>query len=309
MLLGMETFSYHLAFALGGMDIFGFMRRCRELGLDGVQINVNRGHLGGMGHMGGDDPGRVRDIRALAEELALFIELDTRGTAPEILTRIVRLCGDVGADVLRTYVSTGGNIADRLAEAPDNFREVMPVCRDCGVRIALENHEYETAREVLDVVRAVDDEHLGLFVDTGNSMMVWEDPSDAIRTMAPYGISGHFKDHVVLMHEGQPMVVGLTLGRGSMDCHEAFRIIAESPMQRINIEVCYAYKAPFRRPQSQGAGGRLGEGVFRVIDGPHDPAHVMLDRTAYADEQVLAWEDQSVVESVGFVQALNEKYG
>ena len=40
MLLGLETFSYHLAFAYGKMNILNFIERTAEFGLDGVQINV-----------------------------------------------------------------------------------------------------------------------------------------------------------------------------------------------------------------------------------------------------------------------------
>ncbi len=40
MLLGLETFSYHLAFAYRKMDVFGFIQRAADLGLDGVQLNI-----------------------------------------------------------------------------------------------------------------------------------------------------------------------------------------------------------------------------------------------------------------------------
>jgi hypothetical protein len=46
MLLGLETFSYHLWFSDGRMDVFGYIERCAELGLDGVQINVNGRNFG-----------------------------------------------------------------------------------------------------------------------------------------------------------------------------------------------------------------------------------------------------------------------
>lgn len=46
MLLGLETFSYHLALAYGKMTIFDFIRPVSELGLDGVEINVEGPELG-----------------------------------------------------------------------------------------------------------------------------------------------------------------------------------------------------------------------------------------------------------------------
>lgn len=46
MLLGLETFSYHLAFAYRKMNIFDFIKRTAELGLDGVEILVEGADLG-----------------------------------------------------------------------------------------------------------------------------------------------------------------------------------------------------------------------------------------------------------------------
>ena len=303
-LIGLETFSYHCWFSHGKMDVFGFIERCAELELDGVQLNVNGPNLG---HVGGDDAGRLREIRQMTEGLGMFVEVDSRGTDPEHLARMLGICQAVGADVLRTYVSCGGDLAQELAQAPAHLRQVLPTCADSGVCIAVENHEYETSDEVIGVVRQVDSEWVGTHVDTGNSMMVWEDPVAATAALAPYAVSSHLKDHVVIMEE-EPLVVGVTLGTGSIDCAECFRILAEeSPLERAIIEVCYAYRAPFRRPQERGAGGRLGEGAFRLVHGPFDPSWLMLsygrDESVSID-RLMAWQDESVVESVAFVKAL-----
>lgn len=307
MLLGLETFSYHAWFGSGRMDVFGFIERCAELELDGVQLNVNGTNLG---HFGSDDPGRVREIRQLTESLGMFVEIDSRGMDPEHLTRMLHLCDAVGADALRTYASCGGDLAREFAEAPAHLRHVLPVCADLGVRIAVENHEYETSTEVLSIVRAVDSEWVGTHVDTGNSMMVWEHPHEAVTALAPLAVSSHFKDHVVVMQNGEPLVVGVTLGTGSIDCAECYRILAqESPLDRLIIEVCYGYSAPFRRPQDQGAGAELGEGAFRVVDGPFDPSWAMLSygrENSATPEQIMEWQHQSVVDSVTFVKGLNE---
>ena len=305
MLLGLETFSYHRWFGAGRMDVFGFIERCAELELDGVQLNVNGPNLG---HFGGDDPGRVREIRQLAESLGLFVEIDSRGTDPEHLARMLRLCDAVGADVLRTYASCGGNLARELAEAPDHLRQVLPVCADLGVRIAVENHEYETSDDVLGIVRAVDSEWVGTHVDTGNSMMVWECPLEAVAALAPLAVTSHFKDHVVVMQGGEPLVVGVTLGTGSTDCAECYRILKEeSPLDRVVIEVCYGYSAPFRCPPEQGGRARLGEGAFRLAEGPFAPSWVLLPAEQGdqpAPGRVMEWQDQAVVDSVTFVKGL-----
>ena len=326
MLLGLETFSYHLAFAYGKMDIFDFIKRTAEFELDGVEINIEGADLA---HLGSDDPGFLRDVRAMTDELGLYVELDTCDTNPQNLTRALDICKALGADRLRVYSSVGGDVKEELEHAAEDFRQVIPLCADYGVRIAYENHEYETSHDVLKVVREVNSEYVGTHVDTGNSMLMWEEPIEAIENMAPYAMSTHFKDHVVIMAGGQPVVVGVPLGKGSIDCAEAFRILAEqSPLERINIEVCYGYVAPFRLPEGEGHGGKLGQGSFRVQPPPHDPGVIApytsrsldtdaelqawawqdlakLARSEEEREELLALQDQAVIDSVEYVKGLN----
>jgi sugar phosphate isomerase/epimerase len=325
---GLETFSYHLAFGFGKMDVFGFIRRTAELGLTGVEINVEGDDLC---HLGSDDPAFLRDVRAMTDELGLYVELDTCNTNPKSLLRVIKICHALGADRMRVYSSVGGALQDELKQAVKDFRQVLPACADHGVKIAYENHEFESSQDVLQVVRQVDSHYVGTHIDTGNSMMVWEDPIAAIRNMAPFGVSSHFKDHLVVTVNNQPMIVGVTLGRGSIDLAEAYRILAKkSPLERINIEVCYGYIAPFRVPPDKGYGAKLGEGAFRVQPPPYEPSLVApyimratepgvelnsyawqdLSKMARSDaerEELLRLQDESVVESVAYVKKLKRE--
>ena len=326
MLLGLESFSYHLAFGYGKMDIFDFIRKTVEFGLDGVEINVEGDDLA---HLGSEDPGFLAEVRALTEAHDLYVELDTRDTNPQNLTRVLKICNALGAGRMRVFSSMGGDVQAELGQAVKDFRQVLPLCTDYGIKIAYENHEFETSHDVLKVVREVDSEYVGTHVDTGNSMMVWEDPIEAITNMAPYAVSTHFKDHIVIMLNEQPMVVGVPLGTGSTNCAECFRILSEqSPLERINIEVCYGYIAPFRLSEAEGYGGKLGEGAFRVYPPPYDPAVVApyVLRTLEDDlglesfeweklaerarseaerEELLALQEKAVVDSVSYVKKLN----
>jgi sugar phosphate isomerase/epimerase len=326
MLLGLESFSYHLAFAYRKMNIFDFIKRTAELGLDGVEILVEGADLA---HLGSEDPGFLREVRAMTDELGMFVELDTCNTNPQNLTRVLNICRALGADRLRVYSSVGGDAKEELKQAAKDFRQVISLCAECGVRIGYENHEYESSQDVLEVVREVNSEYVGAHVDTGNSMMVWEDPIEAIKNMAPHAVSTHFKDHMVIMVNNQPMIVGVPVGKGSIDCGEAFRILAEqSPLERINIEVCYGYIAPFRVPEDKGYGAKLGQGCFRIHPPPYDPAVVApcllrsldkglaLQSFAWQElaelacseaerQELLALQDQAVVDSVEYVKKLN----
>ena len=331
MLIGLETFSYLPWFMAGRMDVFGFVRRARELGLDGVQFNIGvPGDNWGM--LGGAEPARLKAVRALCEELALFVEVDTRTYDRDTLVEALRISAALGADTLRTYVSApedlsgaglrdymrpDGGLARDLAAAVPVIRSVLPLCAELGVRLALENHEYETSAQVAHLVRALDSEWVGTRIDTGNMMTVWEDPAAAVAAMAPWALSTHFKDHAVIVEQGAPWVVGVPLGRGSIDLPACYRILAgQTALKHICIEVCYGYRVGFRAPEAQGAGGRLGSGAFRVAPPPLDPAcfapypnYLNPARLPPPEgERFLQWCDRAVVESVAYVRELDRRF-
>jgi sugar phosphate isomerase/epimerase len=305
---GLETFSYHLAFGRGRMDIFDFIRRTADLGLDGVQINLGAGPPH-WGHLGSVDPLFLKDVRAAIEAHGFYVEIDTQKTDPEYLRFVLEVCSALGAGALRTYEKPSGDLQRDMDRAVANIRQILPACADLGVRIAFENHEYETAADVLDVVRRVDSEWVGALVDTGNSMMVWEDPVHAVKTLAPYAVSSHFKDHIVFLEDGEPKIAGVTLGTGAMDCAACLRILMEkSPLSHVNLEVCYDYRAPFRRPKPHDF--TTDSPVFTVHPPPYDPAWIAPSsrrRTPEEDRMLPDWQDRAVVESIAYVKRLQQE--
>jgi len=300
MKLGLETFSYHLALGSGRMDIFDFIRRTHDLGLDGVQINMV-GTPPQFGHLGSIEPDHLRKIRELTDKLGLYVEIDTNGTDETSLNRSIDVCKALGAKTLRTYQRPTGDVKKDMADATRNLQQILPRCEKDGVRIAFENHEYETAADILRVVQSLDSERIGVMLDNGNGMMSWEDPDVTVETLAPFAFTSHFKDHVVIEEDGQPIVVGTTLGKGSMNLKKHFHILSQK-LPWINIEVCYNYRAPFRRAPEDGGGATPGQGAFAVIPGHFDPAFI--PTKGFAGPEIYEWENQSVEESVEFMKKL-----
>lgn len=274
MKIGIETESCHLAFQHGRMDIFSFIELAAELGLDGVQINVipdlNLNQVWGT-LARGDDAGYLRDVRSAIESHDFFCEVDARGTTLRDLGPVLQVSQALGARTVRTYVRFACGFDRKfLAAQAAELRRVVPLLDDCGLRLAIENHEYETISELLALLEAVGSSRLGLCFDTGNSMMAWEDPYAAAALAAPSALTVHFKDHSVV-HDpeiGQHVVCGVPLGEGNLDLARMYGIVADFPeTDAINMEVCYPYCATFKRPP--GAGGvHHFEGPFAVLDPP-----------------------------------------
>lgn len=326
MLIGLETFSYYLAFSSGKMDMFSFIHQTKDLGLEGIQINMEGDDLG---HLRDDSPGYLKKIRSLCDDLGLFIDLDACGTSPDKLLQYLDICTALGVDRLRIFSSFGGDVQQEMQQAVRDFTQVMPAFSKAGVAIAYENHEYETARDIMDVIAAVNSPAIGAHIDTGNSMMLWEDPLDAVRTMAPKACSSHFKDHLVIDLNGTPVIIGVPLGTGTIDLAACYAILADSsPLERINIEVCYGYLAPFRVEQAKGQGGQLDQGAFAVSPPPFDPKvvapHLLKPKKdgfkshAWQEiinliedserEQLIAWQYEAVESSVAHMKQIRQTH-
>ncbi|ECJ3407223.1 sugar phosphate isomerase/epimerase, partial [Salmonella enterica] len=101
MKLGLETESYHLFFQQGVMDIFSFISKTSELGLDGVEINIipDVGLHPVFGVLSSDSPEYLAKVRKTIEAYGLYCEIDTRFTSHESVTKAVEIASALGADV------------------------------------------------------------------------------------------------------------------------------------------------------------------------------------------------------------------
>ena len=79
------------------------------------------------------------------------------------------------------------------AGASGDARELVPVLREHGVRLAYENHPEKTPRELLDKIAGGDD-HLGATIDTGWWATQGYDPARAIEELGEHVLHVHLKD-------------------------------------------------------------------------------------------------------------------
>ncbi|GAA0725747.1 TIM barrel protein [Clostridium malenominatum] len=315
MKIGLETESYHLHFQNNRMNIFDFIKKTSELGLDGVQINIikDKNLDPEWGTLGSNDPVHLAKVRKEIEKYGLFVEIDARGTEPSKLKKVIEVAHKLGADVIRTYVSCGGNLKDEIEKAPENIKEVLPLLKKYRIKLALENHEYETAEEMIDIVKKIGSPWVGITTDIGNGMMVWEEPIVTVEKLAPYTFTTHFKDHVIVKVDDSYRVCGTAIGEGNIDTDECFRILVENTtLTRINIEMCHPYTATFKREKGVGGVFELGKGAFKVEKPPLNEEVIKPSEYYYPPEELIdmmiIYQDEEVKKSVKHVLALRDKY-
>lgn len=114
---------------------------------------------------------------------------------------------------------------DLLATALGPLAEV---CAARGLPFGIENHGDYYVSDLVQLCRSVP--HLGLFLDTGNTYLIGEQPLPAFELAAPYVVGTHFKDHRVRpMHDARPLhfeVAGAVLGEGDVPLRECLQFVA-----------------------------------------------------------------------------------
>jgi sugar phosphate isomerase/epimerase len=156
--------------------------------------------------------GGLRDLRTLAGDLGLALELGTRGVDPGRLSRYLELARALDAPLVRSMVPRG-------ADAEAALRAALPAYEDAGVTLALETYEQLPTRELVALVETIASPSLGICLDPANCVAALESPADVIAMCAPYVRDIHVKDAAFARRDGW---VGFTFsgapaGTGQID--------------------------------------------------------------------------------------------
>lgn len=236
----------------------------------GVGLNVNGPNLR---FLGGDSPDHIRMVAAAIRDRGLDVDIETSSTDPAHLTCLLDVAVALGAKHLRTYTRHTGP-RDKVHDATiRDLVQAAPVAEDRGIPILLENHEEFTGVEVARILQRVDHPFVAALYDYGNSMMLREDPLEALDAMLPWTRKAHLKDHVV-MHG---MVCGAPVGMGVVPVIEITRRLLEAGVTRIGFENVWSYTCPFR-PRLDGLPEEpVDNPMFREHRDPDDPAFFLSD--------------------------------
>ncbi|KOT94125.1 MULTISPECIES: sugar phosphate isomerase/epimerase family protein [Streptomyces] len=177
------------------------------------------------------DRAELADLRATAGDLGLTLELGTRGIRPGHLLKYLDTAGELGVTLVRSMLNTAGH-RPGTAEAVALLKEAVPRYAAAGVTLGLETYEQVATDDLVDVVRAVDDPHLGIVLDPGNSVARLERPADVVAATAPHVVNIHVKDFAFTRRDGWVgfTYAGCPLGEGLLD-YDAM-IAAVGPEER-----------------------------------------------------------------------------
>jgi sugar phosphate isomerase/epimerase len=320
MLLGLNSYSYHLASGLDArpaerrpMDPAAMLARAADLGLGGVQFSDLR-------QFESLDYSYLSRLRSRAEELGLYLEVGTAGTDPAHLEDVVRVCYALGAAVLRTTIGaprppSPDDFEAALQRVVGDLRGALRLAKKYDVSIALENQQDLTSAELASLLDHLAGEPVGACLDTGNPLAVMEDPVQAAETLAPRALTVHLKDYQMAPARRGYALLGVPLGQGVVDLAGVVEAIRrENPEVSLNIEVAaYRHEIPALEADYLAAftdrSARDLAAMLRLMRDrgwPGEPEHFPWDSQVgdVADEERLQREDRAVRESVSYARRL-----
>jgi sugar phosphate isomerase/epimerase len=167
-----------------------------------------------------------------------------RGPAETQVRDMLRVAHALGSPILRCVL---GGPADRHGALPlaAHVENTVAVCRavrgqamDLGITLAIENHGEMQARELAALVEAAGPEYVGVCLDTGNPVMVLEDPLVTLDYLAPYVVSSHVRDAVLWAHPRGAAAQWVAAGDGTVGLAEWARAFqARCPAAAFNLEI------------------------------------------------------------------------
>jgi sugar phosphate isomerase/epimerase len=221
-------------------DPLRFVEHCQKLGAGGVQVPI-----------GNRDKEYVARLRALLESAKMYLEGSIRLPADkadvERFTAEVRIAKECGAAVLRSAILSGRRYEtfDTAAAfrkfADGAYRSLglaEPVVAKHDVRLAVENHKDWRASELLDLLKRLSSRHVGVCVDTGNSIALLEEPMEVVEAYSPWAFSTHIKDMGVAEYDEGFLLSEVPFGDGFLDLKRIVEVLRKArPEVRFNVEM------------------------------------------------------------------------
>jgi len=242
MKLGLSSFAYRWSIGVKGyipsnpMNLDQFINKAISLNLSGIQIcdNLRYSDLSER---------KLKKIKERIEERRMFIETGAMNSNPMYLKTMLMVSNKLGSTILRVIpeinrYGSKKDIQDQLNSIIKDIEKVLDVAKDFNVRLALENHANLSSEELLYIIKSVDDNFIGVCLDTMNSIVLMEHPLKTAQVLAPYSITVHLKDFRIEKNPRGHKIIGVPLGEGLVDFPKIIQILKHSNLDpNINLEL------------------------------------------------------------------------
>lgn len=149
----------------------------------------------------------------------IALELGTQSFNAKQVAQYLEIGKRIHAKILRVALD-GPDAKKSVVELAQEFKELTPIARAAGIKIAIENHFNYPSRQMVELLKEIDDDQVGVCLDVANSICAGEWPMETVGILASSTINLHLKDYVIAPDAyGVGFTIhGTPLGTGKTDC-------------------------------------------------------------------------------------------
>jgi sugar phosphate isomerase/epimerase len=209
-------------------DCFGISKPSRNA-LEYLEYAWERGAGGVQAVLPSFDPAYLRQVRARAESLGMYLEIVTSLPKDGDTARFeatVRAAKEAGARCLRTVCLSGRRYETFstleqwkafVAVSHRRLEQAARVLERERFPAGVENHKDWTVEEMVPLFRRYGSPWLGVCIDWGNNIALLDDPLETAAALAPFAVNSHIKDMAVEESEDGFLLAEVPLGEGFLD--------------------------------------------------------------------------------------------
>lgn len=170
------------------------------------------------------DLGRLGEA---ARRRGVIFEVGARGLDVDSLRANLEIAHTLGAHILRLTPWSGAQTRQQtpLAKLQEVVEQLLPLCREYDITLAIENYFDLPDLELLSFVAQANDAKVGICLDTANSVGLMEKPIQTAELLAPFVVSLHLKDFVITKPVMGFVVSGVPLGQGWLNARAVLEVI------------------------------------------------------------------------------------
>jgi sugar phosphate isomerase/epimerase len=178
-----------------------------------------------VGQLASIEPGYLDELKARFDQLhivptvivgSLVLHADHELSEPplEDAIRNLKIAQHLGSPLGLYYFSYGGRVTreGRIRLAVEQVGRLAEAAQAYGMCVTTENYDFFTSDDFLEIFTRIGRANVGLHNDTGNWLLLGEDPLEATRKMAPYTYHAHVRDYV--LRDG--VYASVPIGEGSV---------------------------------------------------------------------------------------------
>jgi sugar phosphate isomerase/epimerase len=156
-------------------------------------------------------------IRQYADQAGIKIEVGARGMTAERLHKYIEIASLMNSPILRFVIDQGG-FKPSMEEIHSIISKAMPLLEEQNILLAIENHDRLLTTDFVEMVEKAPGKHIGICLDTVNSMGAGEGLETVISRLAPLTVNLHVKEFSVerVFHQMGFVIEGKPLGQGML---------------------------------------------------------------------------------------------